>query len=191
MWSFEFERRFGLNLHGDLVFNFERLNIFWVIIGYPSQKLWPFEFAKGFHVQFRASWYIMSRYQTSESKVMTIQVKSYGHLNLPRASMFNFERLRILWAAIRHPSQKLWSFEFIQIFRVEFQVSQYIMDLNQTLESKFMAVRICQRIAWSILIVSIYYGPQSDIWVESYAWLNLVGYSWSDFELVDILWVII
>ena len=35
------------------------------------------------------------------------QVRSHGHLNLLRASMFNFGRLDILWDSNRHPSQTL------------------------------------------------------------------------------------
>jgi len=41
-----------------------------------------------------------------------IQVKRYGRLNFPRASIFNFKRLNILWVVISHPSQKIWTFQF-------------------------------------------------------------------------------
>jgi len=122
-------------------------------------------------VQFRASRYIMSPYQTYEWNVMSIRipgsfrcsissvqmsyvpesdirVKSYGHSNFSRTSvvqfwasryiispnrtsvwkvmtiricwelpLFNFERLDILCPRIRHPSEMLWPFEFLESFR--------------------------------------------------------------------------
>ena len=109
-------------------------------------------------VQFRASRYIMGLNHTPESKVMAVwicrelsssnssvsiydgsysstRVKSHGCLNLPYASMFNFERLDILLVWTGHPSQKLWSIEFALRFHVEFQASRYIIGLNWTSES--------------------------------------------------------
>ena len=52
-----------------------------------------------------------------------IRVKSYGCFNLPGASAINFERLNILWYAIRHSRQKLWQFEFDKSFYVQFRTS--------------------------------------------------------------------
>ena len=93
---------------------------------------------------------------------LDIRVKSYCHLNLLRASVFNFERLDIiwdsiihpvksnhrlifliasvlnferldiLWDTIGHPSQNLFSFEFAKCFCFKFRASRYIMGLNQT-----------------------------------------------------------
>ena len=48
------------------------------------------------------------------------QVQSYGRLSLPRASVFKFEGLDILWARIGHPSEMLWPFEFIESYRFSF-----------------------------------------------------------------------
>ena len=59
-----------------------------------------------------------------------------------RASSLNFERLDILPDSIGHPSKKLLSFEFPTSFRC------------------------------SILSVSIYYAPESDLQVKSYDHLN-------------------
>ena len=42
-----------------------------------------------------------------------IRVKSYGHLNLPRAFLFKFEGHDIWWTLIIHTSEKLWQFEFL------------------------------------------------------------------------------
>jgi len=117
-------------------------------------------------VEFRKSPYNMGLNWTSETKVMAvwiceelscsisiiliyywpesdIQVKSNGHLNLPSASIFNFERVDILCAWIGRPSEKLWPFEFLQSFHC------------------------------SISSVSIYQGPQSYTWVKSYGCLTL------------------
>jgi len=100
-------------------------------------------------------------------------LKSYDHLNFSRASvvqfrasryimrlnrtsewkvmtiwiaqelpLFNFKRLEILCARIQPPSEKLWPFEFLKSFRC------------------------------SISSVSIYYAPESDLWVKRYDHLN-------------------
>ena len=55
---------------------------------------------------------------------------------------FIFERLNILCAWIGPPSEKLWPFEFLESF------------------------------GCSISSVSIYYAPESDLWVKSYVYLN-------------------
>jgi len=79
---------------------------------------------------------VMRLNRTSELKVMTIWISR----ELP---LFNFERLDMWWAWIRHPSEKLWSFEFLESFRC------------------------------AILLVSIYYAPESDLRVTSYDHLNI------------------
>jgi len=148
------------------LFNFERREILCACIGHPSEKLWPFEFLERFRcsissvsiyyvpewdirvksydhlnfliasvVQLRASWNIMRLNRTSELKVMTFLI--------PRElSLFNFERLDLLCALIRHSSEKLWPFEFLESFRC------------------------------SISSVSRYYVPKLDIQVKSYDHLN-------------------
>ena len=73
-----------------------------------------------------------------------IRVKSYDHLNFLRASV------------------------------VQFWVSQYIIGLNRTFESKFMAVRIFLMHPCLISSISIYYFPESDIRVKSYDHLNFL-----------------
>ena len=87
-----------------------------------------------------------------------IRVKSYGCLNLPYALMVSFERLDILWAWIKHPSEKLWSYEFAESFRC------------------------------AISSVSIYYWPESDIRVKSCGGLNLPCALMFNFKCLDILW---
>jgi len=123
------------------LFNFERLDILCPRIGHPSEMLWPFEFVESFRcsiskfslyyvtesdmrvkcydhsdlsrasvVQFRASRWVMSPNRTSVWKVMTIRMCR----ELP---LFNFECLDILCPRIRHPSEMLWPFEFVESFR--------------------------------------------------------------------------
>jgi len=135
LWAFELARGF--------FFNFVHFDILLDLVELMYKKLSLFEFSLGFLVQFRASRYIMSLNQTSESKVMVtwigegicililsvsmhyepqsdICVKIYGHLNLPKASFFNFKRLNILWFSIGHLSQKIWQFEFARSFLIYF-----------------------------------------------------------------------
>ena len=86
-----------------------------------------------------------------------LRVKSYDQLNFSRASV------------------------------VQFLPSRYIMGLNHTLESKVMAVWICQELSCSILIISIYYWPKSDIQVKRGGHLNLTCASMFNFDGLDIL----
>ena len=88
------------------LFNFERLNISWASIIYPSQKLTSFEFVESFYVHFWLSQYITCLNLTSEWKVMTIWITR----ELP---LLNFERLDMLCAWIGHASENLWPFAFL------------------------------------------------------------------------------
>jgi len=144
------------------LFNFKRLDILFLRIGHPCEKLWPFEFLES----FRCSISSVSIYYVPESD---IRVKCYDHSNFSRASvvqfrafryitppnrnsvqkiitirisrelpLFNFEHLDIFFPRIGHPCEKLWPFEFLESFRC------------------------------SISSVLIYYVPESDIRVKSY-----------------------
>ena len=108
--------------------------------------------------QLRASRYVMRLNQTSQWKVMTIWLSR----ELP---LFNFERLDILSALLKHSSEKLWPYVFQEILRldilcpwnehpcemlwplefsraaiVQFRASRYVKRLNRTLELKVMTV---------------------------------------------------
>jgi len=142
------------------------LDILYYRIGHPCVMLWPLEFLVSFHcsilsvsiyhvpesdirvksydhlncsrasvVPLWASRYLMRLNRTSVWKVMTIWISR----ELP---LLNFKRLNISCAWIGPPSEKLWSFEFLESFR-----------------------------CW-ILSVSIYYAPESDLRVKSYDHLN-------------------
>ena len=70
--------------------------------------------------------------------------------------LLNFERLDILYSCIGPPSDKLWPFEFLESFRC------------------------------SILRVSIYYAPESDLRVKSYDHSNFSRASVVQFSSVSI-----
>ena len=146
--------------------NLESLDMWCAWIGHPYEKVWPFEFLES----FRCSISSISINDVPESD---IRVKSYDNFNFSRASVvqfrtspyvmrlnrtsvwkvmtiwisrdlpwFNFGRLHMWCAWIGHPSEKLWQFEFLESFRC------------------------------SIASVSIYYTPESDLWVKSYDHFN-------------------
>ena len=172
-------------------FNFVRLDILCAWIGHPVKSYDHSNFESASVVQFWASRYFMPSNQTSEWKVMTIWITR----ELP---LFNFESLDISWALFIQPSQKLNPFEFAKSFQVQFRLSRYIMRLNRisewkvlticitqelplfnfecldimglnhTPESKVNIVWICRDLSCSLLIVSIYFAHESDIWVKSY-----------------------
>ena len=158
------------------LFNFERLYLWWAWIGPPSEKLWPFEFLESFRcsissasicdapesdirvtsydylnfsrasvAQFWASRYVIRLNCRSVWKVMTIWISQ----ELP---LFNFEHLDMWFARIRHPCEKLWSFEFLENFRC------------------------------LISSVSIYDKPESDLSVKNYDHLNFSRTSIVDFR---------
>ena len=102
-----------------------------------------------------------------------ILVKNYGRLNLPRASLFDFECFDILWASIGNPNQKFWQFEFALGFLFKYLGLWDIMALTRAFQSK-VAVWICPWLSCSILSVAIYDGPQSSIKVKSYGRFNLL-----------------
>ena len=111
-------------------------------------------FSRASVVKFRASRYITRIYRTSEWKVMTIWISR----ELP---LLNFESLDILCALIRHSSEKLWEFEFLESFRR------------------------------SISSVSIHYIAESDIRVKRYDHLNSRELLVINFEHLDILCTLI
>jgi len=199
-----------LNLLRATPFNDKCLDIWRDSIGHPSKKLLSFDFSQSFSFKFRASRYTTGHNRTSESKVIVvwicaelpfsmtsvsiyygtqsdIRVKSYCHLNLLRASVFNYERLDILRDSIGHPSKNLLSFYFSQSFSFQFRASRYTTGHNRTSELKVIVVWICSELLFSITSVSIYYGTQSDIWVKSYCRLIFLRASVFNFERLDIL----
>jgi len=148
------------------LFNFGHLNIWCAWIEHPSGKLWQFQFLKS----FRGSISSVSICDVLESD---IRVESYDNLHFSRASvvqfrasryimhlnrtsewrvmtisisrelpLFNFKRLNMWCSWIGPPCDNLWPFEFLESFHC------------------------------SILSVSIYDAPESDIRVKGYDHFN-------------------
>jgi len=92
------------------LFNFECLDIWCFWIGHPSEKLWQFQFLES----FRCSISNVSIFDAPESD---LHVKSYDHLNFSRASVVQFRASRYIIRWIRHPSERLWPFQFLESFR--------------------------------------------------------------------------
>jgi len=92
------------------LFNFERLDILFRRIGHPCEKLWPFEFVESFRCSISSDRYIISPNRTSVWNFITIRISR-------ELTLFNFERLDILFPWIGHPCKKLWPFEFVDSFR--------------------------------------------------------------------------
>ena len=146
-----------MNFLRGSVLNFERIEILHDSIGHPSKKLLSLEFAHSFCILVRATRHITGLEQTSKLKVnvvricsqllysissvsiyygtqSNIQVLRYFHLNLFRASVFNFERFDILHVSIEHLSKNLLSWEFAHRFYILVRATRYITKLNQTSE---------------------------------------------------------
>jgi len=72
-------------------------------------------------------------------------------------------------------------------FCFQLKASWYVTGLNRTSELKFIVVYICSELLNSVSSVSIYYGTQSKIQVQSYCRLNLLRASVLNFERLVIL----
>jgi len=59
------------------------------------------------------------------------------------------------------------------------------MSIDRASESNVIAVRICMGITFQLLIVMIYYGPQSDMRIKTLARRNLPVFSMLYFERRD------
>ena len=128
-----------LNLPRASVFNFERLDILCTWVGYPSEKLWPFEFIESFRYSISS----VSIYHGPQSNTW---VKSYGHLNFPKAFVFNFEFRDILCAWIRHPVKSYDHLNFSGAFIVQFRMFRYIICFTQTSEWQVMTIWISREV---------------------------------------------
>ena len=143
------------------MFNFEPLDMLWAWVRYPSQKLWPFEFAKSFLVQIWASRYMTGLNHMHEWKVMAVWILLMLSISISSISMYY------------GPESEIWvkSYDRLNFLRasvVKYRASWYIMGLNHTPKSKVLAVWICRELSFSKSSASIYYFPESDIRVKKY-----------------------
>jgi len=116
-------------------FDSERLSILSPQIEHPCEKLWAFDFLESFHFSIRASRYIMSPNRTFEWKVMIIWISR-------ELSMFNFERLDILYPKLDIRVKCYDHLNFSRAFNVQFWASRYVMRLNRTSVLKVMTISI-------------------------------------------------
>ena len=99
--------------------------------------------------------------------------------------MLNFQRRNRLFALFRDLVEKLWSFVFARGFIFIQRASQQIMSLDRASESNVMVVRIFVGIPFLLSSAMIYYGPQSDIRVKTFARKNSCGSSMLIYERRD------
>ena len=93
----------------------------------------PYEIAESFRCSFSGD----SIYYWPESD---IRVKSYGRLNLPCASMFNFEHLDIYVAQSDIRVKSYDPLNFLSASVVHIRATRYIIGLNQKSEPNVVAV---------------------------------------------------
>ena len=126
------------------IFNFERLDILRDSIGHPSKKV----IVVWILYELPLSIWSISIYYRTQSD---IRDKSYSGLNLLRASVFNFERLDLLFDSIRNLSKMLLSFEFDTSFRFQFEASRYITGLNRTSEKNLLLFELSRSFCYQFL----------------------------------------
>ena len=85
-----------------------------------------------------------------------IQVNTYYHLNLLRASVVNFECLDMLRDSIEHIRKKLLSFEFSWRFCFQFRASWYMTGHNRTSEQKVIVIWILWELLYSFFSIKNY-----------------------------------
>ena len=131
-------------------------------------------------VQFRASRYIIGLNPTSESKVVAVWVCLVLPCLISSITIYYVRESGIRVGSYDH-------LNFSRAFVLQFQAFRYINGLNRTSESKVMAIGIFLPLWFSKLSISIYYGIESDIWVQEYGRLNLPCALTFNFEHLDIL----
>ena len=103
---------------------------------------------------------------------LDIRVKTFARRNSPESSLLISGCLNRFPALCRDPQKKLWPFVLAMSFIFQQRASQYIININQTSVSKLMVVRICVGIPYQLSSAMIYYGPQSNIRVKTFARRN-------------------
>ena len=101
-----------------------------------------------------------------------IRVKTFACQNLTESSLLISGCLNRFPALCSDPEERLWSFVFAMGFIFQQRRSQHIIKIYRTTESKVMAIRICVGIRFPLSSSMIYYGPQLDIWVKTFARQN-------------------
>ena len=148
------------------LFNFGRLDILYAWIGPLSETLWPFEFLES----FRCSISSVSIYYTPESD---LRVKSNDHLNFSRALVVQFQASRYV---MRLNWTSEWKIMTISVSRefpfFNFEHHNIVSAWTGPLSEKLWPFEFLESFRFSILSVSIYKVPESDIRVKSYYHMN-------------------
>ena len=161
----------------------------WISREFPSEMIWPFEFLESFHIQFRASRYIICLNWTSkwwpfeflecfrcsissvsicDAAESDLRVKCYDHWNFSRAYVVQF------WACrhIRRPNMTSvwkvmtsWISWYLLLFN--FERLDILCAWIGHPSGKFRQFQFLESFRCSISSVSIYYALESDLWVKS------------------------
>ena len=114
---------------------------------------------------------------TSESKRLPVRIcPSLPCLNLSGSIGFR------PYAEIR---RKVLPFLFAMGFIFQQRASQYIININRTCVSNVMVVRICVGIPYQLSCAMIYYRPQSEIRVKTFARRNSLEPYLLNFDCLD------
>ena len=161
-----------LNFPGASVFNFEILDIFWDSIEYSIQKLWQFQFARRFFIQFWESRYLTGRNRTFESRLIVIWICPKLPCRISSVAVYVGSQSNIYVKS--YSSFNMLPISSVSIFELKVIAIWFFMELSSF-----------------ILSISICYGPQSGTRVKSYCSLDFpVDYVFN-FERLDILWTAI
>ena len=144
------------------LFNFESLNMWCAWIGHASEKLGQFEILHS----FRCS---ISSISICEAPESDLRVKSYDHLNFSRGSVVLFRASRYI-LRLNHTSvwnaMTIWLSRHLPLFYFE-RLDMWCAWIGQSSE-KFGPFEFLESFRCSILSISMYYAPDSDLRVKSY-----------------------
>jgi len=121
----------------------------------------------------------LRRHSISTVELHDILWASIGHLSQNICpSEFARVSLLISWCLHRFPAlcedheQRVWPFVFAMGITFQQRLSQHIIKIYRTIESKVMAIRICVGIRFPLSSSMIYYWAQLDIQVKTFACQN-------------------
>ena len=145
-----------------LLFNFERLDIWYSWIVPPCEKLWPFEFLEIFCCSI-LSVFICDVLESD------LRVKIYDHSNLSRAFVVHFRASRYIMSLNRTFVWKLMTIRIsweLPLFNFE-HLDEFCPRIAHSCE-KLWPFKFVESFHCSISSASIYYVPESDIGVKTY-----------------------
>ena len=129
--------------------------------------LWPFEYLASF-----LSW--ISTVSICDAPESDLRVKSNDHLNFSRASVVQYRASRYIMCQNRTSKLKvmtIWISGELPLFNFErpYMWCAWIRAPSE----KFRPFELLKSFHFSISSVSIFYVPESDLWVKCYDHLNI------------------